>query len=570
MRFHALACDYDGTIATEGRVPPPVVEALERLKRSGRTLILVTGRTLDETLTRFAGLSLFSRVVLENGGVLYRPATHELKPLARRPPKDLLERLTARGVEPLHAGHVVVATREPHETAALEVVRELGLEMHVVFNKGAVMLLPSGVNKASGLQAALRELDLSAHNVVAVGDAENDHALLDSCECAVAVANALPSLREKADWVTSAPAGAGVAELAERLLDDDFAEVGPRLVRRDLLLGEAEDGRPVRVPPSGIGLLIAGPSGGGKSTLAGGILERLRTAEYQFCVVDPEGDFQDAEGIAALGGRDRIPAVKEALDVLAAPDQNLALNLLGVPLDARPAYLQELMPALMGMQGRTGRPHWIVLDEAHHVYPDAGPSAGWTIPGRPDALLVVTVDPAHVAPDLRAWIDVAVFLGAGAAALLNRFLGMIGFPPVAAARNPSAPGEALAWRKSAPSEALLFRVRPSEMHRRRHGRKYAEGDLGPDKSFCFRGPEGKLNLRAQNLAVFLQMSDGVDDDTWTFHLRRGDYSRWFREAIKDPGLASLARQVEQAGELGVAESRAMIRKLVEDHYTAPA
>jgi hypothetical protein len=53
-----------------------------------------------------------------------------------------------------------------------------------------------------------------------------------------------------------------------------------------------------------------------------------------------------------------------------------------------------------------------------------------------------------------------------------------------------------------------------------------------DKSFYFRGPAGNLNLRAQNLVLFNQMAEGVDDETWLYHLRRGDHSRWFREASR--------------------------------------
>src|SRR5262249_41723047 len=57
------------------------------------------------------------------------------------------------------------------------------------------------------------------------------------------------------------------------------------------------------------------------------------------------------------------------------------------------------------------------------------------------------------------------------------------------------------------------------------------GELPPDRSFYFRGPEGKLNLRCRNLAFFLEVAAGVDDDTLLYHLRHGDYSRWFRDAI---------------------------------------
>ena len=77
--------------------------------------------------------------------------------------------------------------------------------------------------------------------------------------------------------------------------------------------------------------------------------------------------------------------------------------------------------------------------------------------------------------------------------------------------------------------------RPHQEHQR-HTRKYAEGELGEDKSFYFRGPADALNLRAHNLMIFLQMADGVDDATWLHHLHRGDYTRWFRDAIKDDDL----------------------------------
>ncbi|HEY1379790.1 MAG TPA: HAD-IIB family hydrolase, partial [Gemmataceae bacterium] len=138
-------------------------------------------------------------------------------------PPPFLDQLRRRGVAPVSVGRAIVATWEPHEKAVFEAIRDLGLEMQVIFNKGAVMVLPSGVNKATGLQAALADLGLTPDRVVAVGDAENDHALLDLCGCGAAVANALPMLRARADIDLKADHGAGVVELIDMLLADDLA-----------------------------------------------------------------------------------------------------------------------------------------------------------------------------------------------------------------------------------------------------------------------------------------------------------------------------------------------------------
>src|SRR5262245_37705034 len=218
MRYHALACDYDGTIAHHGRVDPATLRALERLAASGRILLLVTGRILDDLKAVFPGLALFHAVVAENGAVLYRPATREEIVLAEPPPPAFVEDLRRRSVMPLAAGRVIVATWEPMQVAVMDAIREMGIELQVIFNKGAVMILPSGTNTASGLLRSLRELQLSPHNTVGVGDAENDHAFLSLCECSVAVANAIPMLKERADLVTAGAHGEGVVELIEELI----------------------------------------------------------------------------------------------------------------------------------------------------------------------------------------------------------------------------------------------------------------------------------------------------------------------------------------------------------------
>jgi hydroxymethylpyrimidine pyrophosphatase-like HAD family hydrolase len=213
----ALATDFDGTVATDGVIDEPTIEALQRFRHGGAKLILVTGRELEDFKLIKTPLELFDLVVAENGAVLFNPRTGAERILASPPDEKLILELRHRGVEPLSVGRVILATWEPHEHVVLKVIKELGVGYNVIFNKGAVMILPAGVDKAVGLRAALAELQLAADCVIGVGDAENDHAFLQLCGLSVAVSNAIPALKAAADLVTSADRGRGVTELLHRI-----------------------------------------------------------------------------------------------------------------------------------------------------------------------------------------------------------------------------------------------------------------------------------------------------------------------------------------------------------------
>ena len=221
MRFLALATDYDGTLASDGAVDLKTVAALRRLAATGRKLILVTGRQLNDLLRVFPEASIFDAVVAENGTVLYRPESRDTRVLAPPPPADFVAALQRRGVDPLWQGQVVVATVQPNDKAVIEVIRELRLDLQVILNKGSVMVLPGSVDKATGLRAALDELALAPRSVVAIGDAENDQAFLAMSGYGVAVANALEPLKATATHVTRGEAGAGVREIIDWLIAED-------------------------------------------------------------------------------------------------------------------------------------------------------------------------------------------------------------------------------------------------------------------------------------------------------------------------------------------------------------
>lgn len=224
MIFEALATDYDGTIAHDGIVDDATVDALKRAKDAGLRLIMVTGRELTDLFNTFAGTDLFDRVVAENGAVLYEPATKSVEVIAAAPPQQLLDRLKDI---PISVGHSIVATVEPFEHQVLAAIRDLELEWHVIFNKGSVMALPADVTKATGLAPALAALGITHERTVGVGDAENDQAFLRACGVAVAVANALPSVKQRAHVVTNGARGSGVVELVAQLLDGRLDHLAP-------------------------------------------------------------------------------------------------------------------------------------------------------------------------------------------------------------------------------------------------------------------------------------------------------------------------------------------------------
>ncbi|HTU00832.1 MAG TPA: HAD family hydrolase [Candidatus Sulfotelmatobacter sp.] len=223
MIFHVLASDYDGTIAEQGRVADATAAALARVRESGRAVILVTGRTLPDLRRVCADCeTMFAAIVCENGACLHLPATHETRILGAAPEPTLLSDLGRRGVA-FELGHSSIHTDATAAHEVLAAIRAAGVDRTLVFNRGSLMLLPGGVTKGTGLQTALADVGTSFHNTVGIGDGENDHAFLRECGYAVAVGDAVPALRDRADYVTRAPGPRGVVEFIEEHLLQDLA-----------------------------------------------------------------------------------------------------------------------------------------------------------------------------------------------------------------------------------------------------------------------------------------------------------------------------------------------------------
>ncbi|MEO7742326.1 MAG: HAD family hydrolase [Usitatibacter sp.] len=446
MRYTAIALDYDGTIAHDGGVPPHVMEGLSRLRASGRKLVLVTGRELEELLGIFPGIGVFDRVVAENGALLYRPASGERKELGEPPPDALIDALKASGI-PLAIGHTILATVRPHETLVLEAIANLGLEQQVIFNKGAVMVLPPGCNKASGLKHALAELGLSARNVVAAGDGENDHALLEMSEYSCATANAIATLKDAADHVTARTHGDGVLEIIEAMIDSDLTSLPPKRRRRALCLGQDAEGGDVILPSRRASLVVAGDRRH-TTELGSALLERLCKSGYQVCVLDTRGDYLPFKRAVVFGTLTNPPAVDDVLTALEKPDVQTVVCLAAVPERERNGFVEKLLVPLKELRARTGHPHWILVDEAHDLLPASGREEDSPGEGA-ENIIYATDDPAALSPAILAAVDGIAACGEGAQALIESFASALAWSTSSMPPGGAREGEALVWLRCA-------------------------------------------------------------------------------------------------------------------------
>jgi hypothetical protein len=344
------------------------------------------------------------------------------------------------------------------------------------------------------------------------------------------------------------------------------------MVRHSFSLGERinDNSQQIRVRPFEGSILVTGPSGSGKSTAVSGILEQLIDQSYQFCLLDPEGDYEDFKGTLSFGTVSDRPDPKALLRALKSTQQSIVVNLLGVPVKDRPGYFSELLPHIQDLRSRTARPHWLVIDEAHHLLPSSWTPINTTVPQVLESTILITVHPDHVAKAALNLVDVVVAIGHSPMQSLRSFATAIQVQEPQGSEVEIKTGEALVWFRKNASNPIHIKATRSSGERRRHLRNYAAGELSFEQSFYFRGPESKLNLRAQNLNIFMQLADGIDDSTWMHHLQRGDYSHWFREIIKDDDLAQIVAKVEQDKHTSARESRRKVKEAIESRYTAPA
>lgn len=371
MRYVVLAAGFDGTLARDGRCDVRCIDALRQLSATGRKLILVTGRELRRLLEMFPEARLFDYIVAENGAVLHRTATRQSEILGQAPPEILLQELRRQHVAPLSVGSSIISTKAEHLDAAGEALRKLKLHMdyELVTNDDTLLILPPGIDKATGMNEALRELGLSRHNLVAIGNAENDLPMLAWAEHAVVVSNAAESIKQVADRVTDGAYCDGFLELSRDLIATDLATSVPR---RRVVLGKGEDGSEVTLSPCQDSVLVTGADEGARAMICNRLLEQLMQQDYQCCVIgadrnvpvaSPRGAFAT---MSSWGDAHEAPRLTDVLTAFEIPTHSLEINLASLPSETRPVFVDALLLQLQALHDRAGRPHCILIHHAHH------------------------------------------------------------------------------------------------------------------------------------------------------------------------------------------------------------
>jgi hypothetical protein len=353
------------------------------------------------------------------------------------------------------------------------------------------------------------------------------------------------------------------------MLASDLAKLHRRQ-HRGIHVGTELSGREFRIPVYGTRVLVTGGPAGGKSKFALTMLENLMEQDYQACVVDPEGDFQGLKNPVVLGTIDQAPPVEEVLQVLDDPCKSCVMSLFGARREEQPEVFARLLHALMEYRSKTGRPHWYIIDEAHYPLPAKWKPVEDLHLEELRSVMFITAFPDQLPETVLRSIDLFVAIGGEPEQDLEQYCELLGEPaPVVSEPADRQQHRALAWWRASDGPFWFKRLAAREEHQRhRHG--YLEGDMDPEHRFYFRGPQGELNLAAQNLRIFMQLGEGVDDETWLHHLRNGHYADWFRTMIKDEDLADATDRIAQNDGKSAESTRDELFSLIRKKYEKEA
>ena len=569
MYCRAIACDFDGTGATDGHPAPELYGALAEARAQGIVTLLVTGRVLEDVQRACDDLSPFDAIVAENGAVIYLCTLGRTIQIGEPPPEHFLGELRAQGV-PFHTGAVIVGTWEQHTGQLVQLIRRFGIDGQLIFNRAALMLLPSGINKAVGLRRALDELRRSERNLLAFGDAENDIPMLSSAEVGVAARDSIPAVAALADESIKQPGGAGVALYIRRLIDRQF--ILPTPPRRAVILGTDMSDAAVKFACTGCNVMISGDPRSGKSWIAGLLAEQLIEKGYRICIVDPEGDYAQMaqrSKIVAFGHDLALPLPAAAARLLGTEALSVVLMLAALTPVEQVNYVSQLLAALQETRDATGFPHWLMIDEAHVFFRPQSPCLKF-LNGMSGNFCLATYRPSLLASEAFNGVGAHIFTMTKveeerylATKILQAqpHLSMAAHTALDAIEVPRAGllmrnRGAAVWQVFTPGERITRHAH--------HARKYADARLPTDKAFRFH--DADESLTAHNVGEFYRAIEAAPLASLRHHLSAGDFSRWVEGVIGDQQLAKGLRKLERVIAAGGAPDRAEIQAYIEDYY----
>jgi hydroxymethylpyrimidine pyrophosphatase-like HAD family hydrolase len=576
VKFGALALDYDGTIATDGVFDAGVRGAVGEVRERGVTVLLVTGRRLSD-LQRAAGdLTCFDAVVAENGAVVFFPSSGRHSVSGHPPSAAFLEALRVQGI-PFEVGETIVETDASHTRVVLDILRRMELPLVLSYNRSRLMVTPPAVAKSIGLRQALTALRVSIHNTVAIGDAENDHDLLDACEVGVAVGWGSPALRSVADEVIEGTGPAAAASYIRGLAIRSRLSA-TQMGRRKLFLGHDHLGQRVDLAVRGRTILIAGEPGTGKSWLAGLICEQLILHGYCVTVIDPEGDYRSLvslPSVVVLGGEDPPPGARELARTLRYPDVSVVVDLSKLSHRDKVDYLRGLLPHLSALRRRTGLPHKIVIDEAHYYL--HSPDSAALIDAELAGYVVVTYRISGLAPAVRELCGGVVLVTretdrAEASALLDLCAPKPTHLASAATLARLAVNEAALLPGSDESQGTVrrFALAPRLTTHVRHRVKYLDMPVPETQAFVFT-ENRRAGARVRTLKDFMGLLESLPTASIEGHLARHDFSRWIGDVFRDQPLAVHIHAVEsREGSEDVGDIAADIAQAIRARYDTAA
>jgi hydroxymethylpyrimidine pyrophosphatase-like HAD family hydrolase len=553
MKLKALALDYDGTIADDGAMAPEVRAAVERARAAGLSILLVTGRILGDLRRVCGSLSFADAVIAENGAVLAFPRSGRSTALHYPHSPALVEALRKQGFS-IDTGETVIEADASAAPAALDLVRKLELPLALLFNRGRMMILPQAISKATGLANALDALRLSPHNVLAIGDAENDHELLRTAEIGVAVEWGSAALKAAADEVLPGKGPASVAAYIDRLVAETVngKALEVRRPRRRLTLGVTSAGNEISLAATGRNVLISGDPRSGKSWVGGLLCEQLVLHGYSVCVIDPEGDYASLEAlprVTLVGGSDPPPRPHELVRLLRHADRSIVIDLSRLSHIDKLEYLRGALPQIAMVRRRTGLPHRVLLDEAHHFL--CGADAADLLDVSAGGCTLVTYQSSRLQCEVLSTVDVMLVTRATDPHEVKA-LGL-------ASRN--ARSDTAEWQRvlaglevdeaallPGPEEARggLTRIRLAERltPHVRHRMKYLDVPVRDRHAFHFRARGQATGDHARTLQEFVDILGRTSPELLREHIERSDFSRWLSDVFGDRLLASTIEALE--------------------------